>query len=62
MDDRGLWGRELGRISDEVRSWPVAEQRSAAIRGWSPQRHSAETPMALNPGKESSGAGDDTEK
>lgn len=42
MDDLGLWGRELRRISDQVRTWPPAEQRSAAIRGLSPQRHSAE--------------------
>jgi hypothetical protein len=62
MDDRGLWGRELGRIRDQVRSWPATEQRSAAIRGWSPQRHSAETPGASNTSQDSSGARDDDDK
>lgn len=36
MEDRGLWGRELQRVSNQVRTWPRYLQRSAAIRDWNP--------------------------
>ncbi len=58
MEDRGLWGRELHRISDQVRAWPAPEQRSAAIRGWSPLRHSnlsEGSPSSPNPNQPRSG-------
>jgi hypothetical protein len=36
MEDRGRWGRELQRISEQVRNLPRDLQRSAAIRDWNP--------------------------
>lgn len=36
MEDRGLWGKELQRVSNQVRTWPRYLQRSAAVRDWNP--------------------------
>lgn len=40
MREPGEFGRHLRRVADEVRSWPLSEQRSQAIRRQAPPRHS----------------------